>query len=268
MALHLIPHGWVILDLEFVGDIGEGCSKCRIWNIGAIKPDNTIFEICIDVPTDMGTHPGCVEVTDSFLRENNAVSFQEGFRQFAEWVGPQAVIMSHNCFKSDKIVLEAECRRHGVELPCWYFYDTLIFLRTKIQCNSYRLVDIYKHVTGKDFNEIHMALHDAKALWEILQILPPDTLFMYPKYLTPLQNIKWVGSACEKRFIGRGVRSIEDLMLNYMQWVQVNGHTVTLMMQFLTQFNLPCHDLEPITKEIVEQWLPNTHGGSAHSRLF
>lgn len=268
MALPIIPHGWVCIDLEFVGDINEGCSKCRIWNIGAIKPDGSMFEIYMNVPTNMGTIPGCVQVTENFLRNNHAVSFEKGFRQFCNWVGPQAVIISHNCFKSDKLVLEAECKRHNIEMPCWYFYDSLLYLRTKIQCNSYRLADVYKHVVGEDFDETHMALNDAKGLWEVLKRIPPDSLFMYPKYLTPLQNIKWVGSACETRFIERGVRSIEDLMLKYMQWVQVNGHTVTLMKQFLTQFNLPCHDLTPISQEIVDHWLPMTHGGCSHGHLF
>ena len=96
-------------------------------------------------------------------------------------------------------MLESECKRHNIEMPCWYFYDSLLYLRTKIQCNSYRLADVYKHVVGEDFNETHMALNDAKGLWEILKRIPPDSLFMYPKYLTPLQNIKWVGSACETR---------------------------------------------------------------------
>ena len=65
---------------------------------------------------------------------------------------------------------------------------------------SYRLPDVYKHVTGRDFEETHTALKDAIGLKEILDILPPEGLYMYPKYLTPLQNIKWVGAACEEAF--------------------------------------------------------------------
>ena len=268
MALRIIPHGWVCVDLEFVGDITASYLDCRIWNIGAVKPDGTEFSIVMKVPTDRKTHAGCVHVTENFLKHNNAVTFAQGFRSFCDWVGPQAVIICHNCFKSDKPVLEAECKRHNVEMPCWYFFDSLLFLRTKIQCTSYRLGDVYNQVVGKGFRDSHVALDDARALWQILQKFRPDSLYMYPKYLTPLQNIRWVGSACEQRLVEQNVRSVEDLVLKYMQWVQVSGHTVTLVKQFLMQFNLPCHDLTPISKEIVDHWLPTTFGGLSKITLI
>lgn len=261
MALALVPFNHVYTDYEFVGDIKKGASDCSIWHIGAVKRDGSQFEIYINVSTNKKTHEGCVEVTEEYLRKHNAVSFKEAFKAFVHWVGPQAVIISHNCFKSDKLVIEHECAKHDVYLPCWYFYDSLLFLRSKIQCISYRLPDIYFHVLGKKFEETHTALKDAIGLKEILDVVPPTGLYMYPKYLTPLQNIKWVGLACEESFVHNSVRSVEDLVLKYKQWIQLDGCVITLMKQFLAQFHLPCHDLTPIAKEIVENWLPKTHGG-------
>lgn len=270
MALHFIPNNsWICVDLEFVGDIsGDAPSECRIWNIGAVKPNGDEFSVVMHVPTHLGTHPGCVHVTGAFLKQNNAVDFKTGFARFCEWVGPQAIIITHNCFKSDKPVLESECKRHRIEMPCWYFFDSLLFLRSKLQLSSYRLGDIYEYVVGAGFKETHLAIDDARSLWKILQKIPPDGLYMYPKYLTPLQNVRWVGSACELCLVNRSVRSVEDLILKYMQWVQVRGDTVTLVKQFLTQFNLPCHDLTPISKEIVDHWLPVTFGGKSRRSVF
>lgn len=268
MALALSPFNHVIVDYEFLGDIKRGAQDCNIWHIGAVKPDGSTFEVYIQVDTDRETHAGCVEVTDEYLRQRYAVPFKEGFARFVHWVGPQAILISHNCFKSDKPVLEYECKQHGVTMPCWYFYDSLLFLRSKVQCLSYRLPDVYQHVTGKVFRPTHTALKDALGLKEILDLVPVVGLYMYPKYLTPLQNIKWVGTACEEALLKAGVRSVEDLLLKYMQWVQLDGCVITLMKQFLSQMHLPCHDLTPIATEIVHHWLPVTHGGYASNCLF
>ena len=268
MALALSPFNHVIADYEFLGDINKGAHDCNIWHIGAVKPDGSTFEVFIQVDTNRETHEGCVEVTDEYLQQRHAVNFKEGFQRFVRWVGPQAILISHNCFKSDKPVLEHECKRHGLTMPCWYFYDSLLLLRCKVQCLSYRLPDLYQHVTGKPFRATHTALKDALGLKEILDVVPPLGLYMYPKYLTPLQNIKWVGTACEEAFIKSGVRSVEDLMLKYMQWVQLDGCVITLMKQFLSQMHLPCHDLTPIATELVHHWLPVSHGGYSSHCLF
>lgn len=262
MALPLGDFNHVFVDYEFAGDIQDGPEACEIWNIGAIKPDGSMFDAYINANTSHKTHPGCVELTEEYLADRNAVDFSTAFKRFSDWVGPQAVLISHNCFRSDKPVLENECTKHGVILPAgWKFFDSLLFLRSQIQCMSYRLADVYETVTGKVFNSTHTALKDAIGLKEILDIVPPNGLYTYPKYLVPLQNVKWIGGACENALVNSGVRSVEDLILKYKQWINLDGCTVTLMKQFLSSYNLPCHDLTPIAQELVENWLPKTHGG-------
>jgi len=261
MAHQLIQFNHIYTDFEFVGNIQHGPEDCQIWHIGAVRPNGETFEVYINVDTNYDTHPGCVNVTKKYLAEHNAVDFSIALRRFANWVGPQAVIISHNCFRSDKPVLENECLKNDFILPCWYFYDSLLFLRSKIQCISYRLPDVYQTITGKVFNSTHTALLDAQGLKEILEIVQPAGLYMYPKYLTPLQNIKWIGAACEEALVNAGVRSVEELILRYKQWVILDACVTTLMMQFLSQFSLPAHDLSPIATELVTNWLPKTHGG-------
>ena len=96
MAIPLSPFNHVITDYEFLGDIKNGASDCNIWHIGAVKPDGSTFEVYINVDTNRETHEGCVEVTDEYLQQRHAVSFKEGFARFVRWVGPQAIIISHN----------------------------------------------------------------------------------------------------------------------------------------------------------------------------
>ena len=158
-------------------------------------------------------------------------------------------------------MLESECTKHGVILPAGGNSTIqLLFLRSQIQCMSYRLQDVYQRVTGKKFQQTHTALKDAQGLKEILEIVPPRGLYTYPKYLDPLQNVKWIGGACENALVNSGVRSVEALILRYQEWINLDGCTITLMKQFLSSYNLPCADLTPIATEIVQNWLPETTG--------
>ena len=116
MALQLVPFNHVYTDYEFVGDLKKGPGDCSIWHIGAVKTDGSQFEAFINVETNKETHEGCVELTEDYLKEHNATTFMNAFHQFVRWVGPQAIIISHNCFKSDKLVIESECKKHGVSL--------------------------------------------------------------------------------------------------------------------------------------------------------
>ncbi len=261
MALPISPYNHVFVDFEFVGDINKGASDCRIWGIGAVKPNGSSFMVVCQVPTDNTTHEGCVEITPRYLKEHAAVPFAHGFARFAKWVGPHAVLISHNSFRSDKLVLECECRRHGVQMPCWYFFDSLLFLRTKIALPSYKLADVYEHVTGKKFMETHTALADAIGLWHIMRMIPPQGTYMYPKYITPLQNIRGVGSGCEHALVLTGIRSVEHLVMQYTHTVQVTGDVTTLATQFLRQFNLPLKDLSVVAKDLLK-WIPKEYGGS------
>ena len=99
MALPISPYNHVFIDFEFVGDINNGAADCRIWGIGAIKSNGSSFMIVCQVPTNRKTHEGCVEITNKYLKEHAAVPFAEGFARFANWVGPQAVLISHNSFR-------------------------------------------------------------------------------------------------------------------------------------------------------------------------
>ena len=111
MALQLSAFNHIFMDLEFLGDITKGASDCRIWNIGAVKSSgDTTFDAYINVNTDYPTHPGCVEVTEQYLHDHNAESFASAFLKFVHWVGPQAVLISHNAFRSDKPVLVLDWR--------------------------------------------------------------------------------------------------------------------------------------------------------------
>ena len=148
MALALVQFNHIYADYEFVGNIQNGPNDCEIWHIGAVKPNGDTFEVFINVNTDHETHPGCVDVTEEYLAEHNAEDFSSAFQKFINWVGPQAVIISHNSFRSDKPVLESECLKHSVQMPCWFFYDKYcIVFPDDVEIGSF----VFRHWWWGDF---------------------------------------------------------------------------------------------------------------------
>ena len=53
MAHQLVQFNHVYTDYEFVGNIQDGAEACEIWHIGAIKPDNSTFEVFINNGVDV-----------------------------------------------------------------------------------------------------------------------------------------------------------------------------------------------------------------------
>ena len=82
MAHPLVHFNHVYSDYEFLGNIQDGAHTCNVWHIGAVKADNTKFEIYIQVDTNRETHEGCVEVTEEYLAERSAEPFASAFQKF------------------------------------------------------------------------------------------------------------------------------------------------------------------------------------------
>ena len=266
----------IYFDLEWIGpDIRrEGARHCFIWNIAAVSQSGATFDRYVIPPSlEYETHPGCIEVTETLLNDLGAVTFRQAFKDFAAWVGPRATLISHNCFRADKPVLEAECKRYHIEMPSWRFFDSLLFMRANIKQMSYKLGDLYENFYGEPIENQHYALADAVALKLVMNhVMATFEItkfhFAYPKYLTPLQNIRWLGCACEEKLEESGIYSVEDLLLRYITWVQTTGCVTTLLKQFLGQYDLPLNNMDNIAREMAEQWIPASYGGLSYSSLF
>jgi hypothetical protein len=265
-----------VFDLEYVG-VPNNLNRCYIWEIGIIHLiSGTKFSITMDpeirpLPPPMSEE--FANVTEEFLKNKNAVGFNFGWNMFLQfvrqWSENRVLLISHNNFKSDKLMLEIEAKRRGLELPYkWYFLDSLLYCRKVIPKQpSYTLHDLYYGMFGKRITDNHSALPDAIALVEILyrtnivNICGP----IYPSFCTSLQAIKWLGPSCERALFENNIRSLEQLVANII--AGYSGYTLiksgpTHMSEYVNYYitticGITTGNSTSISHSIVEKWLPS-----------
>jgi len=262
-----------VFDLEYIG-VPNDLDNCYIWEIGAVHlMSGDEFTVTVDpgfrpLPPPMSSE--FVHVTDLLLREREAVTYYEGWKRFYDWIhrytSTTTILIAHNNFKSDKIMLEVESKRRKLPLPYnWWFFDSLLYSRKAIPKQlSYTLHDLYIGLTGKRIENNHSALPDAKALREILNITNVYKINgpIYPSYCTSLQVVKWLGPSSEIAFFDCGIYSLEQLIAQL-----VSGYTRTLLVgpvnlksfvfNYITETcGIISGNSYSISDSIIEKWLP------------
>ena len=265
-----------VFDLEYVGT-SSNLQDCYIWDIGITHlMSNAVLEVSItpDIsPIPPPFSDDFVTVTEELLKSRKAVTFQSAWVQLNQFIntvklvssGP-VIFMAHNCFKSDKLMLEIDCGRHDIRMPyAWYFFDTLIYCRKLIfKQPSYTLNDIHKYMFQKNIESHHYAISDAVGLKNILIALDVNMLEgpIYPSYHTSLQAIKWLGPSSERILFQYNVRSVEmlvnQILLQYCD-NQINHYHVPLQ-QFLENFFVERYNIKKgnavsISNSLMQKWI-------------
>lgn len=229
----------IIYDLEFIGEKND-FENAHIWEIAAqtlYKPTEKYHSICFPVSKGQQmpkqhSHKPYFKVTSPFLNQQNAVSKNTSLRGFIRFIMKRMVfhrksyivLMSHGNMKSDKIVLEHECKKIGIHIPRYiYFFDTFPFFRNIFKSISrYDLQSVY-NLTGLKHPAIqtHRAMEDVHMLQRIFDTniasdkynIPRLDGSICPAHLTPLQTLKGIGHATEKRLmLCYGVTTVEQLI--------------------------------------------------------
>jgi DNA polymerase III epsilon subunit-like protein len=267
----LLPYVF-IYDLEYVGTTTD-LEDCHIWDIGIVHLlSGSALEVSV-APAITSIPPPFseefIQVTPELLQHRNAVPFSVAFDRILRFSGPPntpKVFISHNGFKSDKILLEIESRRHGIVLPLhWFFFDSLIFARRQLpKQTSYSLSTIHTELGLGDIPNQHFALADAFALRNVILKLDYQTLNgpMYPPYCTSLQAVKWLGPSCEHAMITNGVKGVEQLLHHILNdyTVHVIEGVVTPVDFFIeeyivTRFGIKPGNAKSIANSLVSKWL-------------
>ena len=265
-----------IFDLEYVGK-SPNLEQCFIWDIGITHLlSNASFQVSIFPDINPIPKPFSVEfldVTHELLHQRNAVNFKEAWVQLSQFIntvklistGP-IILMAHNCFKSDKTVLEIDCTRHSIKIPySWYFFDTLIYCRKIVlKQPSYTLNDLHLLLFNSHIKDQHFAISDAIALKNILISL--DIKFMegpiYPAYHTSLQAVKWLGPSSERILFDHNIRSLEilinQLLLQYCD-NQLNHYHMPLK-QFIENYIIENYGIKKgnsvsISTSLIQNWI-------------
>ena len=168
---------FIFFDTETTGCEGTGSilnSFHRIVQISAVTNDGHTFDATVDPECHIPKASTSIHGITN-LQAQEAKTFGTVFAGFRTFVkentkrGTPIVLVAHNCLGFDKKMLEKECFRTGVRIPCnWMFYDSLLAYRIHFkELESKCLGDIYELRFGKKMENAHNSLADSQGLRDI-----------------------------------------------------------------------------------------------------
>lgn len=266
-------HNCFVFDLEYIGH-APNLPDCHIWDMAFIHLTTGVtFEISIIPEMERLPQPFSSEfitVTKELLIERNAVDFKTAWSCLVEFINKHTmpnmpvILVAHNNFKSDKKMIEIDCKRHDIKLPYhWCFFDSLIYARKQLpKRSSYTLNDLYHFFFEIDIKNQHFAVADAIALRSILFKLHLANLSgsVYPSYFTSLQAIKWLGPSCERTLFMYGITSVEQLVniltASYALCLQP-GITITSFVEdyLVDKFQIKRGNAASISTSLISKWI-------------
>ena len=237
----------IIYDLEFSGDLRDDKGiNCCIWQIAAKDYDTgATFSVLINPYLLRKRVPKPVDnryqmPTKKQFESKNAFNIKQALYSFelflktcmAEKLGTICLI-SHNGYRSDKIVLENALIRYNLNVfqnmnIC--FFDSLYYFRTIYPgLSSYSLANLYKEKFNKEIKDAHDAIGDVVTLEQLLKC-DDKSIFgvIYPLYHTPFTNVPGIGMFTETHLSSYGFISVD----HFLQHFKYNNNYI---MAFLSQ---------------------------------
>jgi len=169
---------FVFFDLETTGCPQSGSifhPYHRIVQISAVCGDQT-YDAIVNPECHIPSESTAIHrVTNEMaLEQSNFGRIFPLFRTFVKKLslrGTEIILVAHNAYGFDKLILEKECARFGLRVPAtWKFYDTLVKYRTQFpELPSKKLGDIYKLRFKTDLDGAHNSLVDCLALKRLFE---------------------------------------------------------------------------------------------------
>ncbi|GAB4191482.1 MAG: DUF3820 family protein [Simkaniaceae bacterium] len=153
---------------------GTKPGKDRIVEIAAYDPyaDRSFVEFVnpqMPIPPESSA---IHNITDDMVQD--APAFDVIGKRFIEFCSGDVVLIAHNNDAFDKIFLEEECKRSGLDIPDWPYIDTLKWARKYRTDLPRHSLQHLREVFGIPPNNAHRALDDVMILHEVFSRLIDD----------------------------------------------------------------------------------------------
>ena len=216
----------VYYDIEFSGNIRSEFGKdCSIFEIALSVKKEGFF--CVVNPyltkanVQPTVHPKYKMLSkEEYSKDTNAKPFHVAIQCVRKFIDRQlkkhkkkwVCMISHNGFRSDKVVLEHEIAYHKLCPLPYFFFDSLLYLREVCPgLTSYSLENLYSYIFKKD-HHAHNAKADTKALVDIFKhIGQPLHGVLYSMNTIPWRNCVGIGFQIEQRLLCLGICDIVHL---------------------------------------------------------
>lgn len=156
------------------------------------------------------------QITDEMVA--GAPSFKEVAESFIAFCPPETVLIAHNNDAFDKLFLEQECKRSGLEFPQFRFIDTLKWARKYRSDLPRHTLQSLREVYGFPANQAHRALDDVIVLHQVFSAMIDDLsmekvleLLARPQVLSRMPFGKHQG------------KLLSEVPKNYVMWLAASG---------------------------------------------
>ncbi len=148
--------------------------KDRIIEIAAFDPtDNRTFCTFTNPECPIPAEStGITGITDDMVKD--APLIKEALQGFADFCSGEFVLIAHNNDAFDKLFLEAEFNRAGIEMPKWIFIDSLKWARKYRRDLPRHSLQFLREAYGIQANQAHRALEDVFVLHQIFSRMIDD----------------------------------------------------------------------------------------------
>ncbi len=156
------------------------------------------------------------QITDEMVKD--AASWEEVGRAFIEFCQTDTVLVAHNNDAFDKLFLEAEYKRCGVQMPSWLFADSLKWARKYRSDLPRHTLQTLREVYGIPANQAHRALDDVIVLKEVFSQMIDD--LSMEQVLELLTAPTKVGRMPFGKHQGKALESVPS---DYIAWLKSSG---------------------------------------------
>jgi DNA polymerase-3 subunit epsilon len=166
-----MPKRAIYYDTETTGTRAD---KDRIIELAAYDPvENRSFVQLINPGVPIPKEATAIhQITDEMVAE--AKSFKEVALLFLDFCPAETVLIAHNNDTFDKLFLEAEFKRAGVEFPSFHYIDTLKWSRKYRSDLPRHTLQSLREVYGFPANQAHRALDDVIVLHQVFSAMIDD----------------------------------------------------------------------------------------------
>lgn len=156
-------------------------------------------------------------ISDEMVQD--APNFAIVGEQFKEFCGENAVLIAHNNDRFDKIFLQEEAKRHGIEwTKSWIHIDSLLWARRYRPDLPRHSLQFLRDVYGIAANNAHRALDDVIILHQIFKFMTDD--LSIEEIVALLLNPKKSSLMPFGKFKGK---PFEQVPKDYFKWLVQSG---------------------------------------------
>jgi DNA polymerase-3 subunit epsilon len=166
-----MPQRPIYYDTETTGTRSD---KDRIIEIAAFDPvQNRTFVHLVNPATPIPPEATAIHnITDAMVA--NSPSWKEVGQMFIEFCGADCVLIAHNNDSFDKLFLENEYKRAGLDIPKWPYIDSLKWSRKYRNDLPRHTLQSLREVYGITANQAHRALDDVLVLHQVFSYMIDD----------------------------------------------------------------------------------------------